>query len=272
MIVTSKTKISAILKANPEAVETIAQINSNFNKLRNPILRKILAGRVTVESAAKVGGVTTAHFLQQLESIGFTVEISTETIQEETTSSIVEPNPTKSDSITDLDVRPILDGGEDPFKHIMTELEALPAGGTLRVINHFKPTPLIGILENKGYTAIIENPEENVFYTYLKRKTTNVAPEVLSEKPTDFNNFDTVSQLFEGKKVEIDVRQLDMPEPMVNILAALNKLPEEHCLFVHHKKMPQFLIPELKERNFVYVTKEIEQGEVKIIILRNPAK
>ncbi|MDX5436888.1 MAG: DUF1858 domain-containing protein, partial [Pontibacter sp.] len=56
MEIAANTKISAILKANPDAIEAIAAINRHFEKLRNPLLRKILASRVTIADAARIGG------------------------------------------------------------------------------------------------------------------------------------------------------------------------------------------------------------------------
>jgi hypothetical protein len=37
---------------------------------------------------------------------------------------------------------------------------------------------------------------------------------------------------------------------MVTILNELEALPQGHALYVHHKKMPQYLLPELEERRF----------------------
>lgn len=53
MKINRQTKISAIIRHNSAAIEAI---NPHFNKLRNPILRKVLAPRVTVEDAALIGG------------------------------------------------------------------------------------------------------------------------------------------------------------------------------------------------------------------------
>ena len=54
MVVNRKTRISAVIKANKQSIDAITSINKHFNKLRNPVLRKVLAPRVTVEDAAKI--------------------------------------------------------------------------------------------------------------------------------------------------------------------------------------------------------------------------
>ena len=45
MIINAGTKIAAILKQNAAALDAIVAVNPKFEKLRNPILRKVMAGR-----------------------------------------------------------------------------------------------------------------------------------------------------------------------------------------------------------------------------------
>ena len=73
---------------------------------------------------------------------------------------------------------------------------------------------------------------------------------------------------FEGKLVNIDVRALEMPLPMLTILDELEKLPSGYCLYVYHKRIPVFLLPELKERKFEYRINEISDDEVHLLIFR----
>lgn len=59
-----------------------------------------------------------------------------------------------------------------------------------------------------------------------------------------------------------------MPLPMLTILEALENLPEDKALFVYHKRIPVFLLPELAERKFDYRIKEISDGEVHLLIFK----
>ena len=43
MIINANTKIAAILKQHPDALEAIISLNPKFEKLRNPLLRKLMA-------------------------------------------------------------------------------------------------------------------------------------------------------------------------------------------------------------------------------------
>jgi len=40
-------------------------------------------------------------------------------------------------------------------------------------------------------------------------------------------------------------------------------------LFVYHKRIPVFLLPELRERNFDYRIKEIAPNEVRLLIFKD---
>lgn len=73
MIIDAHTRLSTILKANKDALETIVGISPRFEKLRNPLLRKVMAPRTSLSMAAKVGGCSVNDFFQRLEPLGFTV-------------------------------------------------------------------------------------------------------------------------------------------------------------------------------------------------------
>jgi hypothetical protein len=53
---------------------------------------------------------------------------------------------------------------------------------------------------------------------------------------------------------------------MMTILEELDHLPAGHALFVHHKRIPMFLLPELEDRKFQYRSWEIGEGNVKMLI------
>lgn len=55
MVINERTKIGTILKHHPDALETIVALSPDFKKLRNPILRKLAAGRATIAMASKWG-------------------------------------------------------------------------------------------------------------------------------------------------------------------------------------------------------------------------
>lgn len=268
MIVDQNTKISKVISENEKAIDAIVSINKHFRKLKNPILRKVLASRVTVKDAAKIGDVGVDEFLQKLADIGMEV-----TYSEKMPESITAETPTKAfeilpEKLVKLDVRPTINSGADPFSEIMAVIKTLQGGQILKIINVFEPIPLMNVLEKKGFESFTEKVESNEFHTYFKKTEVINYTENYDTELSSLDNFDTKMVDFGSNLVEIDVRHLEMPEPMITILNTLTTLPENHALFVHHKKVPQFLLPELKTRNLQWLIKEIEEGYVQMLIFK----
>ena len=270
MKINEQTKISVILNNNKDAIEALVSINPHFKKLRNPILRKLLAPRISVEDAARIGKCEVNEILHKLSAIGFDIETKTPLIIEEKT--IIKYNKEvmraiNSGKVKSLDVRPVLEQGNDPLSHIMEALKKLPDEYVLEIINSFEPTPLIKILNKKGYASYITTTDDMVQTYFLKvtetqeekRKSSGIVKVSIKELEHE-------KEKYKNRYQEIDVRDMEMPLPMVNILNKLEDLQEGMALFVHHKKVPQYLLSELEERHFITWIAEIEEGNVKLLI------
>lgn len=273
MNISATTKISELIKANPASIDAIVSINKHFKKLRNPLLRKILASRVTIADASKIGGCTVNDFFNKLIPLGFSLAPDTSTITSKPISGRERPafmeNINSSNTIT-LDVRADLASGKDPFQRIMDTLASLSKNNILLIINTFEPVPLINVLKRKGFEYYTEELEGNIFHTYFKNTTDIRNDKIDKNLCTNSANGEFAEMLnkYTGKMETIDVRHLEMPLPMVTILQKLNTLQPGHSLFVQHKKVPQFLLPELEENKFSWLIREDGPGDVKLLIFR----
>lgn len=264
MKVSGKTKISALIKENKAVIDVIASINSHFKKLKNPVLRKVLAPRVTIADAAKIGGVSVDFFLSKLAEAGFEIDNS-EKIG--TQKQAVKEQSIKKDMIISFDVRPIIEGGQDPFKEIMAKIKTLKLDETLEVINSFEPIPLINILKSKGFESETKR-KEGAVYTYFKKIEVN-KDELISEVKGETDvDFDTTYKNYVGKMEHVDVRHLEMPEPMSTILTKLETLKDDNYLLVDHKKVPQFLLPELENRNYNILYNKKTEHHIQLLIFK----
>ncbi len=272
MIITAKTKISKIIKYDKRVIDVIASINKHFRKLKNPILCKMLASRVSVADAARIGGVTTEAFLKKLQENGYTVQFETGETGEQTENQNIQSNTKAMDktNVVTLDVRPILAGGVDPFDEIMKTLKTMNDDQTLLIINTFEPIPILNILKKRGYEYETERPEAGVVHTYLRKTAASEARKKDAEKTETkaSEDFESIEKRFQGKMKEIDVRDLEMPMPMVITLEELEKLAEGEALYVHHKRLPQYLLPELENRGFKLVQKPVDENNLKLIIYK----
>ena len=75
--INANTKIAALIKQHPDALETIVGISPKFTKLRNPILRKVIAGRTSIAMASKLGGCSIDDFFNKLQPLGFEIDKTT---------------------------------------------------------------------------------------------------------------------------------------------------------------------------------------------------
>ncbi|WP_299990442.1 DUF2249 domain-containing protein [uncultured Pontibacter sp.] len=272
MELSATTRISTILRENPAAIEAIVSINKHFEKLRNPVLRKVLASRVTIADAARIGKCRVEDFYEKLQPLGFSIA-STPTHNKRAipmeTDVLERPafmtNLKATDTLV-LDVRDTIAKGDDPFLQIMDAVNKLNPKQVLCIVNTFEPIPLIAIVRPKGFDYYTETLGPNLVKTYFKRQRVGEKLEVVDTKTEE--NFETVMARYSGRLQHIDVRQMEMPQPMVSILSALETLPENEALYVHHRKVPQFLLPQLIERGFTVSIKEVGPNEVYLLIYK----
>ena len=166
-----------------------------------------------------------------------------------------------------FDVRPLLSGGTDPLQQILAKVSQLQEGQVLQIINTFKPMPLITLLNKKGYSAFTEVVNEQLIHTYFYKDSVQAAAGP-AEAENKSDDWESVEQRFSGRTRMVDVRQLEMPGPMLTILGELESLAEGEALFVHHKKIPVYLLPELSDRKFDYRIRDIREGDVHLLIFR----
>jgi uncharacterized protein (DUF2249 family) len=270
MRINENTRVSELINYNEDSIDAIASINKLFKKLKNPVLRKVLAKRVSISDAAKVGGAKVEDFYKVLKPLGFESE-TIDFAKEEKPNTQYKFNNMNIENIdpqtiTELDVRDEIAGGNDPFAIIMDAIKVLPEGNTLKLINVFEPIPLINKLNKKGYESFVDSSQAGMIITYFHKKE-----EMDLDEETRFaskDTFEKVKAFYGDKIVEIDVRGLEMPEPMVQTLANAEGLKEGYALYVNHKKVPQYLIPELEDRGMKFLVYEIEEGDVKLLIFR----
>ncbi|MCX2739550.1 DUF2249 domain-containing protein [Pontibacter anaerobius] len=268
MQIAANTKISALIKENPAAIEAIASINRHFEKLRNPLLRKILASRVTIADAARIGGCEVERFYEKLEPLGFTISNKKEkTMPEPTIAAAEMPASLAKLKVNTLDVCEDIATGNDPFLKIMEAVDRIDVTSALLIINTFEPTPLIAILKKKGYSYYTEVKSPELVHTYFWLEQTIEAASEETIKPAG-NDFEDTLARFAGKVKRIDVRHLEMPQPMVTILGELEDLPTDEALYVVHKRVPQFLLPQLQERGFAVAVNEVGPNEVYLLIYK----
>ena len=265
--INANTKISTLLKENPDALEAIISISSKFNKLRNPLLRKLMASRTSINMASKVGGCSVNDFFKKLEPLGFTIDkdADLEDSVEQKQVPLFVQNIHSAD-IVELDVRTLIESGKDPLNLIMNSVKQLQPGQILKLINSFEPVPLIILLEKQGLESYSETINDDLVYTYFHTNKATQFVEPDTDKASE--GWDKMLLKYTDKMQTIDVRHMEMPLPMLTILDALDNLSDGEALYVVHKRIPVFLLPELADRKFDYRIKDVADGEVYLLIFK----
>lgn len=273
MFIDANTRISVIIRENKSSIEAIATLAKPFEKLRNPVLRKVMASRTTIGEAARMGGCTLEAFAAALEPLGFSWENHSKEPAVKTNNQAGPPpwflSPA-GDACHFLDVRETISSGKDPLQDILKTYRALPEGGRLCIINTFIPYPLIVLLEKQGAEAYSETLGEGEYRTwFLKKAKPNAAaePQKGNVIMDDEASFRLAGAAFPAERTRvIDVRKFEMPIPMQMILESLSDLPGDDALCVFHKRVPVHLLEELAGENYQVRIHERAEGDVRLLI------
>ncbi len=159
-----------------------------------------------------------------------------------------------------LDVRPSLAQGVDPFHLIMGEISKLGDGQILHLVVGFEPKPLYNVLGSRGYEHFTDIAD-GVYNVYFFKSDT------LTPGNSQRTTGNETAPLPE-KVVELDVRGMEPPEPMVTILQKLHEIDNDTLLLVHHHREPMILYEKLEELGWQAVANKIEENYYKVIITR----
>ncbi len=145
----------------------------------------------------------------------------------------------------ELDVRPILHSGGEPFSAIMLAVNGLSDGQALRLLATFEPVPLYAVLGKKGFDHAareIGGGDWEVLFT----------PQAQAGSAQPALDGVATSGWPEPLR-QLDNRDLDPPEPMVRTLAAVEELQPGEVLCTLLCREPVFLLPELRKRGFEWL-------------------
>ena len=267
MIINENTRIVDLIRFRKESIDAIASLSKPLRKLRNPVLRKLLAPRVRISEAANLGACSIQDFVAVLEPLGF--EFQPVGIQP-SLDRMEEPAWFKGLSehrVQYVDARVLLALGQDPLNQIMDQVKHLEPAHVLCIVSDFKPSPLIHILEKKGFFSFIQEIEPGLFHAYFYSGTQQEVPSDKAPVFVDSVQFEQLVKRFESARIrELDVRGLSMPLPMETILSALHTLQPADALFVHHQRVPLYLLEELAGQTYQVYILQAEEDGVKLLI------
>lgn len=148
----------------------------------------------------------------------------------------------------ELDVRPLLARGEEPFPAIIEQKAKLQEGQSLLLIAPFEPTPLYPLFRAEGFT---------VESTPLKNGDWQI-------------QFHSTANTVHSKGRELDLRELEPPEPLQRALETLPLLGREETLTIHTRFRPVHLLEQLDGPGFEGESEEVGKNHWTTHIWRLP--
>lgn len=262
--------VARLLDEHPELIEVLASYHPHFTRLRNRLLRRVMAAGVTVAQAARMAGVPADELLAALrQAVGEPAPTSHP-------EGLEAPSPFRGEGRGEgglpgapadvpearrvhLDVREDIRRGTEPFARIMAAVKALAGDQALALRVPFEPIPLYDVLGKRGFAHWTERHAADDWSVWFYRDTgPRVEPTAAPATPA-------------RPRSVLDVRGLEPPQPMLRVLAEIDHLGPGAELEVHHERRPMFLYPQLDERGFLHETDEPEPGLVRIRIRRGAA-
>lgn len=267
--VTAGDRVSDVLARDEALLEVFARHSRNFARLRSRAMRRVMAPLVTVEQAARIAGIPVGALLRDLNAALGAAEAaaSSAAVIEAPAAAAVSRRPAGAAEV-ELDVRPLLRAGEEPFSRIMAAVAGLGAHEVLHLRATFEPLPLLAVMAKRGFLSETAEHASDDWSAWFwrpgadSRQVASVA-DISGRSPATTGAAD--------RTIELDVRGLEPPEPLMRTLAALETLPPGWSLLQINSRVPQLLFPLLAEQGFACDVDESHADRVLVRIWRPEA-
>ena len=264
--VTAGERVSDVLARDEALVAVFARHSPNFARLRNRAMRRVMAPLVTVEQAARIAGIPVGALLRDLNAaLGVApTAASPGTAAEPPAATSVSRRPGGAAEV-ELDVRPLLRAGEEPFSRIMAAVAALGTDEVLHLRATFEPVPLLAVMAKRGFLSETAEHAPDDWSAWFWRAGAGGAH---ASPGTAVPGRLAAASGAADRTIELDVRGLEPPEPLMRTLAALETLPPGWSLRQINSRVPQLLFPLLAEQGFACDTDESHADRVLVRIWR----
>jgi uncharacterized protein (DUF2249 family) len=259
--------IAEVLKRHPQLLDVLLATSPAFGHLRNPIVRRVQARLATVAHAARVAGLDPTSLVRRLnDAAGLTPPEATPDATAEVGRAEAAA-PEDAPIVVEVDARPILARGEEPFGAIVGAAARVGPGQALRLLVGFEPVPLYGVLAKQSFGHTARQLAPDLWEVrFVRQDVVRPADPTPADEPRP-SEADTPAA--PTATMTIDVSELVPPEPMVRILETLAALPPGATLLVHHVRRPVHLYPRLDELGCQHETRELAPGRVEILIRKS---
>ncbi len=271
-------KLQRLFDRDERLIDVVAGHSPQLAKLRNSPIRRVMARVTTVAQAARLCKVDTDTLIRELNAVLGIHTSANPTSNDASAAAASAESDSESgpipafDSAVELDVRDELRKGGEPFSRIMAAVATLGQRQVIHLRAPFEPVPLFGVMQKRGFGHKVEKHTDDDwsvwFYRAAAADTSTVTSHTTAADAIQ-TAATTASQTVGTADVWLDVRDLEPPEPLVRTLEALETLPARSALMQVNARVPQFLLPILRERGFHFTVDETQPNEVRVRIWRD---
>ena len=163
--ITPHTNLLDMLDAYPELEDKFIELAPLFIKLKNPALRKTVAKVTNLKQASTIANVPLTDLINGLRKKAGMNEIK---VKEENTK-MTKPNWVTENKIKiSYDATMDIQSGKHPANKVSTEIMTLGENESYVLTTPFIPSPLIKIIEEKGFETFSDQESANLFHTYIR--------------------------------------------------------------------------------------------------------
>ncbi|WP_404404777.1 DUF2249 domain-containing protein [Pelagibacterium halotolerans] len=138
----------------------------------------------------------------------------------------------------ELDVRPALAAGQEPFVQIMEAVDSLQPGQSLRLLVPFKPYPLFQVMERKGFTYLAKQTQEGDWQvTFMPPSMAGLRISANAKAPESWPE----------PARSIDLTEPAVSDPVERILDIARSMASGEVIFALVPREPLLLLAALEE-------------------------
>ncbi len=146
--------------------------------------------------------------------------------------------PATEPTLAQLDVRPLLAGGKDPFDPLHSRIETLACGSLLQILAPFRPTPLLILLQANGHAVTARSHGR----TWVVDLVIGGSPEL------------------------VDLRDLEAPGPLEAVLEAAAHLSPGGTYLARVPRFPRLLAAAIAKRDLALEVLEDPEGSAVVLV------
>lgn len=169
LIITPKTKILDLIEAYPQLEDVLIEAAPQFQKLKNPVLRKTIGKITSLSQAATIGGLKVEELINKLRAV--VGQSNSDAFESENSNYNTEkPAWFKKRRISEtIDIRDMLNAGEQPVHEVLSAVKRLGKNDILQVIAPFIPAPLIDKCLSLNYKHWLNKKGEEEYWIFMKK-------------------------------------------------------------------------------------------------------